>query len=182
MWFRGVAASVGLCFDFGAVLEGHPDVVLSVNGDVVHHRQSTRLLTELSQERSNRGIQKMSLSTVCWWRRGSTPRPRGLCSLRADLAIRSRIAPSFVLSPKSGAFRRPLFPNFLLCPAYPKVLWRRSVKIGDTRITMPTLDSEYFLYKELYEIKTCCMASLFSLLKNLLFWIPYGKKEQMDIL
>ena len=39
MWFRGVAASVGLCFDFGAVLEGHPDVVLSVNGDVVHHRQ-----------------------------------------------------------------------------------------------------------------------------------------------
>ena len=39
MWFRGVAASVGLCFDFSAVLEGHPDVVLSVNGDVVHHRQ-----------------------------------------------------------------------------------------------------------------------------------------------
>ena len=34
MWFRGVAASVGLCFDFGAVLEGHPDVVLAVNGDV----------------------------------------------------------------------------------------------------------------------------------------------------
>ena len=39
MWFRGVATSVGLCFDFGAVLEGHPDVVLVVNGDVVHHRQ-----------------------------------------------------------------------------------------------------------------------------------------------
>ena len=39
MWFRGVAASVGLCFDFGAVLEWHPDVVLVVNGDVVHHRQ-----------------------------------------------------------------------------------------------------------------------------------------------
>ena len=39
MWFRGVAASVGLCFDLGAVLEGHPDVVLAVNGDVVHHRQ-----------------------------------------------------------------------------------------------------------------------------------------------
>ena len=34
MWFRGVAASVGLCFDFGAVLEGHPDVVLAMNGDV----------------------------------------------------------------------------------------------------------------------------------------------------
>ena len=34
MWFRGVAASVGLCFDFGAALEGHPDVVLAVNGDV----------------------------------------------------------------------------------------------------------------------------------------------------
>ena len=30
---------MGLCFDFGAVLEGHPDVVLAVNGDVVHHRQ-----------------------------------------------------------------------------------------------------------------------------------------------
>ncbi len=39
MWFRGVAASMGLCFDLGAVLEGHPDVVLAVNGDVVHHRQ-----------------------------------------------------------------------------------------------------------------------------------------------
>ena len=30
---------MGLCFNLGAVLEGHPDVVLSVNGDVVHHRQ-----------------------------------------------------------------------------------------------------------------------------------------------
>ena len=39
MWFRGVSASMGLCLDLGAVLEGHPDVVLSVNGDVVHHRQ-----------------------------------------------------------------------------------------------------------------------------------------------
>jgi len=39
MWFRGVAAFMGLCFDLGAVLEGYPDVVLSVNGDVVHHRQ-----------------------------------------------------------------------------------------------------------------------------------------------
>lgn len=28
MWFRGVAASMGLCFNLGAVLEGHPDVVL----------------------------------------------------------------------------------------------------------------------------------------------------------
>ena len=39
MWFRGVAASMGLCLDLGAVLEGHPDVVFAVNGDVVHHRQ-----------------------------------------------------------------------------------------------------------------------------------------------
>ena len=39
MWFRGVAASMGLCFDFGAVLEGHSDVILAENGDVVHHRQ-----------------------------------------------------------------------------------------------------------------------------------------------
>ena len=148
MWFRGVAASVGLCFDFGAVLEGHPDVLLSVNGDVVHHRQSTRLLTELSQERSSWGIQKMSLSTVCWWRRRSTPRPRGLRSLRADLAIRSRMLRHSSFLQKNGAFRRPLFPNFLLSPAYQKVLWRRSVKIGDTRITMPTLDSEYFLCKD----------------------------------
>ena len=31
---------MGLCFNLGAVLEGHPDVVLAVNGDVVHHRQS----------------------------------------------------------------------------------------------------------------------------------------------
>ena len=28
MWFRGVAASMGLCLDLGAILEGHPDVVL----------------------------------------------------------------------------------------------------------------------------------------------------------
>ena len=39
MWFRGVAASMGLCLDLGAILEGHPDVVLAVNGDVIHHRQ-----------------------------------------------------------------------------------------------------------------------------------------------
>ncbi len=39
MWFRGVTASMGLCFDFGAVLEAHPDVILAVDGDVVHHRQ-----------------------------------------------------------------------------------------------------------------------------------------------
>ena len=26
MWFRGVAASMGLCLDLGAILEGHPDV------------------------------------------------------------------------------------------------------------------------------------------------------------
>ena len=39
MWFRGVAASMELCFDFGAILEGHPDVFFTVNGDVVHHRQ-----------------------------------------------------------------------------------------------------------------------------------------------
>ena len=39
MWFRGVAASMGLCLDLGAVLEGHPDVIPAVNCDVVHHRQ-----------------------------------------------------------------------------------------------------------------------------------------------
>ena len=39
MWFRGVAASMGLCLDLGAVLEGHPDVFFAVNGDVIDHRQ-----------------------------------------------------------------------------------------------------------------------------------------------
>lgn len=39
MWFRGVAASMGLCLDLGAILEGHPDVFFIVNDDVVHHRQ-----------------------------------------------------------------------------------------------------------------------------------------------
>ena len=34
MWFRGVAASMGLCLDLGAILEGHPNVVLAENGDV----------------------------------------------------------------------------------------------------------------------------------------------------
>ena len=29
---------MGLCFDLGAVLEGHPDVVLAVDGDVVDQR------------------------------------------------------------------------------------------------------------------------------------------------
>ena len=36
MCFRGVAASMGLCFDLGAVLEGHPDVVLVVCKDTAH--------------------------------------------------------------------------------------------------------------------------------------------------
>ena len=39
MWFRGVAASMGLCFDFGAIFECHTDVILAVNGEVIHHRQ-----------------------------------------------------------------------------------------------------------------------------------------------
>ncbi len=34
MWFRGVAASMGLCFNLGAVLEGHPDVFFAVNSYV----------------------------------------------------------------------------------------------------------------------------------------------------
>ena len=33
MWFRGVAASMGLCLDLGAILEGHPDVFFIVNDD-----------------------------------------------------------------------------------------------------------------------------------------------------
>ena len=39
MWFRGVAASMGLCFDLGAILEGHPDIVLAVERDEIYHRQ-----------------------------------------------------------------------------------------------------------------------------------------------
>ena len=108
-------------------------------------RQSTRLLTELSQERPNRGSQKMSLSTVCWWRRGSTPRPRGLCSLRADFAIRSRIAPSLVLSPKSGAFRRPLLPNTEVKPCSAENTWLATA--WENR-KMPTSDSEDFCMKK----------------------------------
>ncbi len=30
---------MGLCLDLGAVLEGHPDILFAVNGDVVHPRQ-----------------------------------------------------------------------------------------------------------------------------------------------
>ena len=41
-------ASMGLCFDFGAILEGHPDVFFIVNDDVVHHRQPV-CLPELRQ-------------------------------------------------------------------------------------------------------------------------------------
>ena len=39
MWFRGAAAFVGLYFNLGAVLEGHPDIILVVDRDVVNHRQ-----------------------------------------------------------------------------------------------------------------------------------------------
>ena len=39
MWFRGVAVYMGLCFDFGAVLEGYPDIFFALNGDVIDHRQ-----------------------------------------------------------------------------------------------------------------------------------------------
>ena len=39
MWFRGVAASMGVCFDLGAVLEGHQDVFFAVAGTVIDHRQ-----------------------------------------------------------------------------------------------------------------------------------------------
>lgn len=48
MWFRGVAASMGLCLDLGAVLECHPDVILAVNCDVIDHRQPVGF-TELRQ-------------------------------------------------------------------------------------------------------------------------------------
>lgn len=40
MWFRGVVTSTGLCLDLGAVLEGHPDIFLAVDRDVIYHRQS----------------------------------------------------------------------------------------------------------------------------------------------
>ena len=39
MWFRGVAVYMGLCFDFGAVLEAYPDIFFALNGDVIDHRQ-----------------------------------------------------------------------------------------------------------------------------------------------
>ena len=39
MWFRGVSASMGLCFDLGTVLEGHPDVFFAVDCDEINHRQ-----------------------------------------------------------------------------------------------------------------------------------------------
>ena len=39
MWFRGVAASMGLCFDPSAVLQSYSNVVLTVDGDAAHHRQ-----------------------------------------------------------------------------------------------------------------------------------------------
>ena len=30
---------MGLCFDLSTVLEGHPDVLFAVDGDVIDHRQ-----------------------------------------------------------------------------------------------------------------------------------------------
>ena len=51
MWFRGVAASMGLCLDLGAVLEGHLDVVLAVDCNVVHHCQPPALGRHLRNTR-----------------------------------------------------------------------------------------------------------------------------------
>ena len=48
MLFRGVSASMGLCLDLGAVLECHPDVLFSADGDVIDHRQPVGF-TELRQ-------------------------------------------------------------------------------------------------------------------------------------
>ena len=39
---------MGLCFDLGAVLEGHADVLFAVYGDVIDHRQPVGI-TELRQ-------------------------------------------------------------------------------------------------------------------------------------
>ena len=86
----------------------------------------------------------VTINSWCWWRRGSTPRPRGLCSLRADFAIRSRIAPSLVLSPKSGAFRRPLLPNTEVKPCSAENTWLATAR-EDRK--MPTSDSGFFSLK-----------------------------------
>lgn len=40
--------SMGLCFDFGAILEGHLDVVFVVDRDGIDHRQPARI-SELRQ-------------------------------------------------------------------------------------------------------------------------------------
>ena len=48
MWFRGVAASMGLCLDLCAILEGYAYVLFAVNGDVIDHRQPVGI-TELRQ-------------------------------------------------------------------------------------------------------------------------------------
>ena len=90
----------------------------------------------------------LTINSWCWWRRGSTPRPRGLRSLRADLAIRSRIASSLVLSPKSGAFRRPHFPNTEVKPCSAENTWLATARENRK---MPTSDSEYFFYLDYFK-------------------------------
>ena len=93
---------------------------------------------------------------------------------------------------KAGAFRRPRFPNTEVKPCSAE---DSALATGCENRKMPTSDSEYFLCKialrfyepyscvlqclygiEEYGLKTCCTASLFSLLKNLkkLLYRRYG--------
>ena len=60
---------MGLCLDFGAIFESHTDVILVVNGDVIHHPQpvsfpekTAKALTFLNIDKARRLEMKLSFS------------------------------------------------------------------------------------------------------------------------
>lgn len=63
MWFRGVAASMGLCFNISTVLESYSNVVLTVDGDEVNHRQPV-CLPELRQRLPTPQVLQVGLDLV----------------------------------------------------------------------------------------------------------------------
>ena len=108
-------------------------------------KESARLLTELSRKGPTGGAKR------CHYQQsvddaGRSPR------VLADFAHWDQILRSALVSLRRSSFlqKAGLFGDHYsrtrkLSPVVPKIVpWRRSVIIGDTRITMPTSDSKYF--------------------------------------
>ncbi len=101
-----------------------------------------RLLTAGSLVRVQLGEPKNPLSTVGVDDAGGPPRVLMDCAFESCLLNNSRIAPSFVLPPKSwGAFWRPHFPNTEVKPCSAENTWLATAR-EDRK--MPTSDSGFY--------------------------------------